>query len=91
MGLSERLASMQSRPTGLPCGISLVLDSMTDDEREVLERILFEEPRVVPNNQLQEALIEEGYDVSFSSVKLHRRKQCRCFTGKARRMSVIAK
>lgn len=91
MGLSERLATMQPKSTGLPCGISVVLDSMTKDEREVLERILFEQPRVVSNNQLQEALIEEGYDVSFSSVTLHRRKQCRCFTGKEHRMSVITK
>lgn len=91
MGLSERLASMQQKSTGLPCGISVVLSQMTDHERDVLERILFEEPRVVPNNQLQEALIAEGYDVSFSSIKLHRRKQCRCFTGKAQRASMIAK
>ena len=32
---------------------------------------------------------QEGYDVSYASITLHRRRECRCFTGRDKRLSII--
>lgn len=87
MGLIERLADVKPKESGLPCGISKISGEMSDEERTALENVLFAEPRTVSNAQLQEILIDEGYDVSSTSIKLHRRKQCRCFVGRQVRMA----
>lgn len=87
MSLVERLANVQPKVSGLPCGISKVSEEMSEEERKALEDVLFAEPRTVSNAQLQEILIDEGYDVSSTSIKLHRRRQCRCFVGRQARMA----
>lgn len=86
MSLSDRLESMQPKETGLPCGVGRVLKDMDDKSKQTLEVFMFAEPRTLSNTQLQQALIEEGYDVSYSSISLHRRKHCRCFIGRTTRM-----
>jgi hypothetical protein len=87
MSLVERLSSAKPRETGLPCGISKILEEMSSEEQEALNTVLFAEPRTISNAQLQEILLDEGYDIANASIKLHRRKQCRCFVGRSARMS----
>ena len=87
MSLVERLANAKPKDSGLPCGVSRVLGEMSDEEQEALTEVLFGQPRIISNAQLQEILIEEGYDISRTSITLHRRKQCRCFVGRSSRMS----
>lgn len=87
MSLIERLANAKPKDSGLPCGMSRVLGEMSDEEQEALTEVLFGQPRIISNAQLQEILIEEGYDISRTSITLHRRKQCRCFVGRSSRMS----
>lgn len=39
-------------------------------------------PIGVSNRQIHEILIDEGHDIAFASIRLHRSKQCRCYIGK---------
>jgi hypothetical protein len=87
MSLSERLLEVEPPSFGLPCGISEVQRKMNEDDKAALEGVMSvgpESPKRLSNRQIQNILFSEGYEVSYSSVSLHRRKQCRCFTGKAR-------
>lgn len=86
MSLSQRLDEMKPKETGLPCGISRAMDRMTEEDKHSFEKAMFASPRMLSNAQLQEALVSEGYDVSYSSISLHRRRQCRCFIGRTSRM-----
>lgn len=90
MSLVERLSNAKPKESGLPCGVSKVLEGMNQEEQEALKGALFAEPRTVSNSQLQEILLDEGYDISRNSIALHRRKQCRCFVGRGIRMSASA-
>lgn len=87
MSLVERLANAKPKPSGLPCGIFRISEQMSEEDRTALEGVLFSEPRTISNAQLQQILIEEGYDVSGASIKLHRRRQCRCFVGRDARIA----
>jgi hypothetical protein len=82
MNFLDAVNSIEARPPGLPCGMATVLSQMSEDDRSQLEFYLFEEPRSMSNPNLHAAIKKFGYDVSKSSVALHRRKECRCFTGK---------
>ena len=88
MSLVERLANAKPKESGLPCGVSKVLSEMSKEDSEALQEVLFAQPRTISNSQLQEILLQEGYDISRASVALHRRHQCRCFVGRSSRMSV---
>lgn len=87
VSLSTRLKSMKPKESGLPCGISVAMQSMDKEDVKTLEEVMFSVPRILSNSQLQEALVAEGFDVSRTSVSLHRRRQCRCFVGRAKRIS----
>jgi hypothetical protein len=82
MSLSTRLAEVKPKKSGLPCGIDTIMTKMTEDDKQALSNALFDENRTISNTQLHQLLIEEGYDISYSSIALHRRKQCRCFVGR---------
>jgi hypothetical protein len=83
MGLAEKLSLTERPEPGLPCGMSKLLEAITGEDREALLAVLESRGRI-SNRQIHEILLSEGHDVAFSSVSLHRRKQCRCFTGKNR-------
>lgn len=85
MGLADRLNSMKPRQSGLPCSMGLALAQMNDEDKKTMDGVLFDEPRSLSNVQLVEVLQEEGYDVTYSAVSLHRRKACRCFIGRQSR------
>lgn len=79
MSFSKSLAEVKPRKTGLPCGIQVAMTNMTNEEKDLLNDVLFDESRAISNPVLQQILMKEGYPVSYSSVSQHRRKQCRCF------------
>lgn len=84
MGLMDELDDITLNEPGPPCGMAAVLNGLSDDDRSDLNEVLFEpKPRKHPHRQLQAFLISKGHNVSYSSVTLHRLKQCRCFTGKS--------
>lgn len=87
VSLATRLKSMKPKESGLPCGVSIAIQKMDKEDVKTLEEVMFAVPRILSNSQVQEALVAEGYDVSRTSVSLHRRKQCRCFVGRATRIS----
>jgi len=82
--LAQKVSELSAPQFGLPCGVSKVMSVMDKDDKNTLELILFPQSDKVKrfsNRQIQELLISEGYDIAQSSLALHRRKQCRCFTG----------
>jgi hypothetical protein len=87
----DELDQIKPSEPGPPCGISVILDGLSEPDRDALNAVLFEpKPRVHPHRDLQKFLISKGHSVSYSSVTLHRLKQCRCFTGKSARMKASA-
>jgi hypothetical protein len=87
MSLSEKLLEVTPPSYGLPCGISEVKKQMSEKDLEALDSAMLigkESPKRLSNRQIQQVLISEGYEVAYSSISLHRRQQCRCFTGKSR-------
>jgi hypothetical protein len=85
MSLSEKFKSLQPSTTGLPCGVSKLLELMTKPDREALNHVLFEQVtdsgKRVSNTKIYEILVNEGYNIAPSSIAQHRRKHCKCFVG----------
>lgn len=84
MTLAEKLNQIIPSTSGLPCGISLVLNNLSDEDKKALE-IVMSSPSVagsISNRQIHKLLLSEGCKIAFSSVRLHRSQQCRCYTGK---------
>lgn len=88
MGLADELNAILPNDPGPPCGIAVTLDLMSPEDQSDLNEALFARPRRLSNSKMQMFLITKGYDVSFSSVTLHRRRECKCFVGKSNRMRV---
>lgn len=84
MSLAEKLTNAKRTEPGLPCGVSKLLSELVGEDREALEIVFASRSQsgTISNRQIHEILISEGHDVSFASIALHRRKQCRCFVGK---------
>lgn len=92
MGLMDELNDITPNEPGPPCGIAEVLKNLSDEDQTALNTVLFEpKPRRHSNRDLQAFLINKDFNISYSSVSLHRLKQCRCFTGKSTRMKASAK
>jgi hypothetical protein len=87
MSLAKRLAEVKPKKSGLPCGVSRVLEKLSESDQKALNSVLFDEPRNISNVQLHQVLLDEGYDIAYSSVALHRRNNCRCFIGRDVRKS----
>jgi hypothetical protein len=85
MSLIEKFKSLEPTSTGLPCGVSKLLDSMTKADKEAFNYVLFEQVtelgKRVSNTKIYEILVSEGYNIAPSSIAQHRRKHCRCFVG----------
>jgi hypothetical protein len=83
MSLVDKLREATRTGPGLPCGVSLLMDTLKGEERKALE-IIFSTKSIqgtVPNTKLHQILISEGHDIAFSSVRHHRSQLCRCYTG----------
>lgn len=84
MSLAKKLTELAPPLAGLPCGIEKTLKVLNDEDRKALE-VIMNSPVIrggISNRQIHEILLGEGFDVAFSSIRLHRGKQCRCFVGK---------
>jgi hypothetical protein len=67
--------------------------NMDKEDKITLELILFpknEKVKRFSNRQIYELLISEKHDIAQSSIALHRRKQCRCFTGINARIDALS-
>lgn len=84
MSLADKLKELEGSSPGLPCGIFRIKSSMPKEDYEALEAVLSVRYKSggVSNRKIQQLLVSEGYDVAYSSITLHRRKECRCFMGK---------
>jgi hypothetical protein len=84
MSLAEKLRDIKRSEPGLPCGIGKLLTELEGEDKEALELIFSTRSKsgTVSNRQVHRILLDEGYEVAFASITLHRRQQCRCFTGR---------
>jgi len=91
MTLADKLNTLEGSKTGLPCGISTLKTKMNPEDFSALEEVLSVRYVTggVGNRKIQDLLTKEGYDISYASLSLHRRKECRCFTGQDKRLSII--
>lgn len=55
------------------CAVSLVLEQVTDEQREWLG-VLLEEDCRVPSGRVADTLRKWGYDIAYHSVQRHRRR-----------------
>jgi hypothetical protein len=91
--LAEKVLELSAPQFGLPCGVSRVMSEMDKDDSKTLELILFPQSDKVKrfsNRQIYELLISEKFDIAPSSIALHRRKGCRCFTGTNARLDALS-
>lgn len=83
MSLTEKFGVIAPANGGLPCRISIILDEMSETDRDSLNFVMFEQVMAngkrLSNTQIYQVLLEEGYALTPFSVAQHRRKQCRCF------------
>lgn len=84
MSLSEKLKTATKSEPGLPCGISKLLSTVSDEDREALEIIFSTKAGngSISNLKIHEIICSEGHNIAFASVRLHRAKACRCYIGK---------
>jgi hypothetical protein len=91
--LAEKVSELSAPQFGLPCGVSKVMTKMDEDDRSTFDLILFPQSELVKrfsNRQIYELLMSENYDIAPSSIALHRRKECRCFTGINARLDALS-
>lgn len=89
MSLADKLKHVTRTNTGMPCGIAKLMTTVSEEDKTALE-IVFSTKSItgtISNVQLHKLLVDEGYDTSFSSIRLHRGQICRCYTGKEVRES----
>ncbi len=85
MALAEKFMEAEPTTYGPPCGVAVLLKSLTDEERDSFLAIMAVpagQKGRISNRKIHSILRSEGYDTSFSSVTLHRRRSCRCYIGK---------
>ena len=91
MTLADKLKTLEGSKTGLPCGISTLKIKMSPEDFSALEAVLSVKYVTggIGNRKIQDLLTKEGYDISYASITTHRRRDCRCFTGREKRLSII--
>jgi hypothetical protein len=78
MSLKERLTDpTKSLSGGKPCGIKVLMDSLPEDEREVLTGALRMDSGW-GHTALKNILADEGHPVTVKIIERHRRKECTC-------------
>jgi hypothetical protein len=84
MSLAERINKLTPTGPGLPCGIGKLMSQLGDVDKEALVALFASNPypNGVSNRLIFRILEEEGYNIAFASIRLHRAKMCRCFVGK---------
>lgn len=84
MSLADRLAATQNIGHGLPCPLTKIFASLTDEEQDALQLALdvpVGSSSRLSNRTLQRVLHEEGHTINVKAVENHRRRVCRCFIG----------
>lgn len=90
--LAEKMNTASVPQFGLPCGVTRVMKKMDEEDRKAFELVLFPAEgslKKLSIRQIYEILMSENHDIAQSSLALHRRKQCRCFTGIAARIETL--
>lgn len=75
MSLSDRIAEYQPPRIGAACKTCSLLASLSDKEAAAL-RVALDDPRI-SNAGLARILKEEGYQIQETTVRRHRRGECR--------------
>ena len=77
MALSARLNEHKRKPTGTPCSVGALLESLPKDEKAALHAMLYE--LGWSWSRIHDALAAEGHVVSGQQINRHRSQACRCW------------
>lgn len=81
MALSARVKDYQGpkRAGAPPCSVGKLLAAMDGDELAAFREMLgTPEQRGWPASEIYDALLEEGYEVSYQQINKHRAGKCSC-------------
>lgn len=77
MGLADRILSAPAkRISGKPCSVGDLLNRLPDPESAALQQML---DAGWSQNQIYDALTDEGLEVGRQTINRHRAKSCRCY------------
>lgn len=76
MGLAEHTPSKR-RPTGMPCSVQSLLDSLSESDRAELNSWL---SSGFSQEAIFKALKDAGHVVGKQTINRHRSQSCRCFS-----------
>lgn len=76
MALAKKLADGK-RPSGLPCSVQLLLDSLSEEDRANLNGWLYE--LGYSQEVIYAELKADGHIVGKQTINRHRARACRCF------------
>jgi hypothetical protein len=77
MTFAELLAA-PSPQRGPKCGVALLLRTMPDADRVILEQALATDPDLLGHANIWRALAGSGYDIKQGTIAYHRNGRCRC-------------
>jgi hypothetical protein len=75
MSLSARIASFEPAVVGGKCRVCETIKGLPEDERAALQGAL--EDKRISNSALSNILKAEGYEIGESTVRRHRRAECK--------------
>lgn len=76
MKLKEALKVERELPLKRPeCGVHFIMSCLDEDDRDELTTAFLSEMTSV---SITNALIASGYDIASTTVRRHRRGECRC-------------
>lgn len=79
MDLADLASTRRPHRRGPECGVRIVLDEMSDEQRELLAQALANP--FASAVDIARAVDDLGFHVSDQTVARHRRKICRCAKG----------
>lgn len=75
VALSDRLATPPARRSS-PCAVGRILAELSDEDRNTLTAALVDDR--FTTTSIHRALRDEGHELSYFTVGLHRRGECCC-------------
>jgi hypothetical protein len=77
MALKDHAPETSRRPSGLPCSVQALIDSLDDDDRAELHSWMYELGH--SQEKIYEAVKAAGHVVAKQTINRHRSGGCRCF------------
>lgn len=76
MGLKDRLAILPHANKGPDCSVGVMYEAMGTDDAEAFKAALLNPAWIA--TELENAMGDEGYVISDSTIRRHRKMRCKC-------------